>query len=135
MLRAFQIDPSSGVPPYMQIKEQIRTQIAMGYLEPHEALPVIRQLAQDLVINPNTVARAYRELELEGLLRSRVGHGTFVTEQGMTLTEQVREVRVREHLVQAMVDAHNLQIPESRLRELFEEALTEMVGAREKVQS
>lgn len=126
MLRTFQIDPSTGVPPYMQIKAQIRTQIAMGYVEPQEALPVIRQLAKDLVINPNTVARAYRELEFEGLLNSRVGLGTFVTEAGLTLTEQVREKLVRDNLLRALVDAHHLQVSEVRLRELFEEMLAKM---------
>lgn len=68
-----------GHPVYLQIKEQLEHRIAAGQIAPGEALPSVRLLAQQLQVNPNTVMRAYRELELEGLVVSRQGEGTFVT--------------------------------------------------------
>jgi DNA-binding transcriptional MocR family regulator len=61
------IDPSSGLPIYLQIAQQIKTAVAMGRLQPEEPLPSVRQLAVELAVNPNTVARAYLDLEIEGV--------------------------------------------------------------------
>ncbi|MCK4774623.1 MAG: GntR family transcriptional regulator [Candidatus Krumholzibacteria bacterium] len=72
------IDTKSGVPFYRQIIEQIKFGIARGELESGDRLPTVRQLAVDLSINPNTVIRAYRELEIEGVLDTQQGSGTFV---------------------------------------------------------
>ncbi len=72
------IDTKSGVPYYRQILEQIKFSIARGALKPGEQLPTVRQLAVDLSLNPNTVIRAYRELEIENILDSQQGSGTFV---------------------------------------------------------
>jgi len=72
------IDIKSGVPFYRQIIEQIKFAIARGDIEPGDRLPTVRQLAVDLSINPNTVVRAYRELEIEGVLNTQQGSGTFV---------------------------------------------------------
>jgi GntR family transcriptional regulator len=72
------IDIKSGVPFYRQIIEQIKFAIARGELEPGDRLPTVRQLAVELSINPNTVIRAYRELEIEGVLDTHQGSGTFV---------------------------------------------------------
>ena len=76
----FSIDAKSGVPLYRQIIEQVKFAIARGDLEPGNQLPTVRQLAVDISINPNTVIRAYRELELEGLLATQQGSGTFVSD-------------------------------------------------------
>jgi GntR family transcriptional regulator len=73
-----QIDEKSGVPFYRQIIEQVKFAIASGELSAGERLPTVRQLAVDLSINPNTVIRAYRELEIEGVLATQQGSGTFV---------------------------------------------------------
>ena len=75
----FAIDPKSGVPFYRQIIEQAKFAIASGELAPGDRLPTVRQLAVDLSINPNTVIRAYRELEIEGVLDTQQGSGTFVS--------------------------------------------------------
>jgi GntR family transcriptional regulator len=75
----FLIDGKSGVPFYRQIIEQVKFGISRGDLEPGDRLPTVRQLAVDLSINPNTVIRAYRELEIEGVLESQQGSGTFVS--------------------------------------------------------
>ena len=73
-----QIDTKSGVPFYRQIVEQVKFGIARGDLQPGVQLPTVRQLAVDLSINPNTVIRAYRELEIEGVIDTHQGSGTFV---------------------------------------------------------
>ena len=74
----FSIDTKSGVPLYRQVIEQVKFAIARGDLRPGDRLPTVRQLAVDLSINPNTVIRAYRELEIEGMLQTQQGSGTFV---------------------------------------------------------
>lgn len=74
----FTIDAKSGVPLYRQIIEQVKFAIARELLTPGDQLPTVRQLAVDLSINPNTVIRAYRELEIEGVLETQQGSGTFV---------------------------------------------------------
>ncbi|NNF29519.1 MAG: GntR family transcriptional regulator [Gemmatimonadetes bacterium] len=75
----FSIDPKSGVPFYRQIIERVRYGIARGLLSPGDQLPTVRQLATDLSVNPNTVVRAYREMEIEGVLNTQQGSGTFVS--------------------------------------------------------
>jgi len=77
----YAIDLKSGVPFYRQIIEQIKFGIGRGDLQPGDRLPTVRQLAVDLSINPNTVIRAYRELEIEGVLDTQQGSGTFVGER------------------------------------------------------
>ena len=73
-----QIDNKSGVPFYRQIVEQVKFGVARGSLQPGDQLPTVRQLAVDLSINPNTVIRAYRELEIEGVIDTHQGSGTYV---------------------------------------------------------
>jgi GntR family transcriptional regulator len=75
------IDAKSGVPFYRQIIEQVKFAIARGDLVPGDRLPTVRQLAVDLSVNPNTVIRAYRELEIEGVLDTQQGSGTFVSDR------------------------------------------------------
>jgi GntR family transcriptional regulator len=77
-------NPASGVPIYLQLKEQIRHACETGALRPGDSLPGMRSLAESMVINPNTVARVYRELEQEGLLELRHGVGAFVAVAGVT---------------------------------------------------
>ena len=75
------VDTKSGVPFYRQIIEQVKFGIARGDLSPGDQLPTVRQLAVELAINPNTVIRAYRELEIEGTIETHQGSGTFVSHQ------------------------------------------------------
>ena len=76
----FVIDPRSKKPIYEQLLEQLRWQITMGYLGPDEPLPSVRNLSMELGINPNTIQKAYRQMEQEGLIYSRPGRGSFVTQ-------------------------------------------------------
>lgn len=86
-----QLDLHSGVPVYRQIIDQVRGGIASGQLAAGDQLPTVRQLAVDLAINPNTVVRAYRELELGGLLETHQGTGTFIGTQKMKRADAERE--------------------------------------------
>lgn len=86
----FRLDEHSGVPAYRQVIDQVLGGIATGALRPGQQLPTVRQLAVDLSINPNTVTRAYRELEIRGILDTQQGSGTYITEQKMERDEGER---------------------------------------------
>lgn len=87
----FRIDTKSGVPFYRQVVEQVKFGIARGDLRPGDQLPTVRQLAVDLSINPNTVIRAYRELEFEGLIETHQGSGTFVGDRDPRIDDLERQ--------------------------------------------
>jgi GntR family transcriptional regulator len=87
----FHLDLHSGVPVYRQIIDQVRGAMASGALAAGDQLPTVRQLAVDLAINPNTVVRAYRELELGGLLETHQGTGTFISVQKLKKASAERE--------------------------------------------
>jgi GntR family transcriptional regulator len=75
----FRLDGSTGVPPYLQLVHQVRQSLLLGYLRAGDRLPTVKEVAVDLAINPNTVVKAYRQLEHEGLAAGRPGQGTFIT--------------------------------------------------------
>jgi GntR family transcriptional regulator len=75
----FRLDGSTGVPPYLQLVHQVRQSLLLGYLRAGDQLPTVKEVAVDLAINPNTVVKAYRQLEHEGLVAGRPGQGTFIT--------------------------------------------------------
>ncbi len=101
-----QIDPKSGVPIYLQMKNQIRYQIVSGRLAIGEQLPTVRQLAVELTINPNTVSRVYLELEREGLVSTRQGKGTFVAERSAPNNgEEERQSKLHETILRALTEA------------------------------
>jgi GntR family transcriptional regulator len=76
----FRLDTRSGVPPYLQLVQQVRQGVLLGFLRSGDRLPLIREVVETLAINPNTVAKAYRQLEQEELVVGRPGQGTFVTD-------------------------------------------------------
>jgi GntR family transcriptional regulator len=88
---AFRLDPHSGVPVYRQMIDQVQGAIAMGVLRPGDQLPTVRMVAVELAINPNTVMRAYRELEIRGFLDTQQGTGTFVADRPDGITQEERE--------------------------------------------
>jgi len=87
----FGLDLRSGVPVYRQLIDQVRGAMASGALSAGDQLPTVRQLAVDLAINPNTVMRAYRELELGGLLETHQGTGTFISDKKLEQKSEERE--------------------------------------------
>ena len=95
-------NPALGVPIYLQLMEQVKHAIETGALRPGEQLPGIRPLAEELVINPNTVAKAYRELEHEGVIELRHGAGAFVSEKARP-RKQTEQLRGAQQLVEAIV--------------------------------
>ncbi len=96
------ISTSDGVPIYLQIVNQVKYLVASGRLTPGEELPPIRVLAERLMVNPNTVARAYRELETAGLVEKRRTAGTYVSDQGSPLARRER-VRILSERIDAML--------------------------------
>lgn len=117
------------MPIYLQIEAQVKQAVAAGALERDEAMPSIRQLAAELRVNPNTVARAYTNLEREGVIRTVPGGGTFVAGRttGLVKTEKMR--RVRPIATQLAVEAKQMELTEADTVRLVEEAWA-MLDAR-----
>jgi GntR family transcriptional regulator len=101
----FRLDLQSGVPVYRQIMDQVRGGVAAGSLAVGDQLPTVRQLAVDLSINPNTVVRAYRELELGGLLETHQGTGTFISAQKFRSGEQERARQLKQIVADCLARA------------------------------
>ncbi|GGA76421.1 hypothetical protein GCM10011507_29750 [Edaphobacter acidisoli] len=122
--------PSSGVPIYVQIKEQIRHAIETGAISAGDQLPGIRSLAETLIINPNTVIKVYRELEQEGVLEILHGLGAFVASCRRSLS-RAEEIRGAQELVHEFVDTLKKQgLAEGEIRRLFEAELAGEVQRR-----
>jgi GntR family transcriptional regulator len=123
----FRPNPSLGVPIYLQLMEQVKHAIETGALRPGEQLPGIRPLAEELVINPNTVAKAYRELEHEGVIELRQGAGAFVS--GQTRTKKATDtLRTAQPIVAAAVERlRDRGLTDEEIRRLFE---AELAGLR-----
>ena len=90
----FRLDPVSGVPVYRQLIDQVSSALASGTLSPGTQLPTVRQVAVDLSINPNTVLRAYREMEIRGVLETQQGSGTYIADRKVTEDEAARDERL-----------------------------------------
>ena len=117
------IDPRSHLPIYLQIAEGIRAAVAAGVYRPGEALPSLRTMAIQLQVNPNTVQRAYDELDREGLIYCQRGKGLFVAEQGTSAAQASACDTVRKSLEEAVKSARAAGLDPERLRELFEAAV------------
>ncbi|HUN87061.1 MAG TPA: GntR family transcriptional regulator [Terracidiphilus sp.] len=88
---AFRLDPHSGVPVYRQLIDQVQAAVAMGVLRAGDQLPTVRHVAVELAINPNTVMRAYREMEIRGMLDTQQGTGTFIAERRIEISKEEKE--------------------------------------------
>jgi GntR family transcriptional regulator len=118
-------NPSSGVPIYVQLKEQIRHAIEISALSSGDQLPGIRSLAETLVINPNTVIKVYRELEQEGVLEIRHGLGAFVAARRRSRTK-AEEIRDAQHVMHECMETLKRQgLNDGEIRRLFEAELAE----------
>jgi DNA-binding transcriptional regulator YhcF (GntR family) len=118
-----QIDFKSGTPVYLQLVEQIRHAAASGGLRTGEPLPSIRPLAEELRVNRNTVAKAYAELESQGVIETIPGKGCFLKEVGSPLTKSARNDLVIQEIDRAIVAAHHLQISDTDLLALVKKRL------------
>ena len=106
-----QLNFRSGIPVYLQLVDQVKAAVASGGLRAGEALPSIRPLAEQLRINRNTVAKAYTELENQGVIQSLPGKGSVVAENNSPLRKEVRLKMLCQDIDTAVVQAHHLQVP------------------------
>jgi GntR family transcriptional regulator len=117
----FHLSNSSGIPVYLQLMQQIRHGVETGALRAGEKLPTIRRLAEELVINPNTVVRAYRELQHEGVVELRQGSGAYV---GRSVSERARVIAKAARLVSPIVRRlRELGLSEEEIRRIVENEL------------
>jgi len=117
------IDNASDRPVYQQIIDQVKRDIALGRLVKDERLPTVRQLAGQLAINPNTIAKAYQQLEREGIISTRPGAGTYVANLDSDLSGSVKKKLISDDLELAAVDAFHMQIDRQTLLKWFNEAI------------
>jgi len=123
----FDIDEKSRMPIYEQITENVKRLIIQGVLLPEEKLPSVRSLAQELTINPNTIQKAYRELEREGYVISRPGKGSFVND--MTETMNREHIKTLTDEVESLIkELVFLDVPGVNLKELIDKAEREKEG-------
>lgn len=120
MSTIFTVDPRSGVPLYLQLIEQVKRAVALGALTPGEQLPTVKALALNLTINPNTVARVYRELERDGVIETSPGRGSFVRSDGAGSVDSRRMVgQVAEHsFADAIREARSLGLERSEVESI-----------------
>src|SRR2546425_9767821 len=118
-----QINYRSGKPVYLQIVDQIKAAAASGALQPGEALPCIRPLAEELHVNRNTIAKAYSELESIGVIETQPGKGCFLKENHSPLRKEVRRKMLIEDIDQAIVQAHHLQVSRDEFLKLLHERM------------
>jgi GntR family transcriptional regulator len=118
----FRLNASSGVPLYVQLMEQVKHAVETGALRPGDQLPTIRALAQELVMNSNTVVRAYRELEHEGIVELRHGLGAFISS---SVSAKGKVMRQAQNIVQSAIERlRSLGVTEQEMRRLFESEIS-----------
>jgi GntR family transcriptional regulator len=122
------VNPSSGLPLYLQIQAQVKNAIAAGALKAGDPLPSVRKLASDLRINPNTVARAYLDLDRDGVIRTVPGGGTFVADGNPGLLKAERVRRLRPLARQVAVEGKQLRLPPEEVLALVQEELDSLGG-------
>jgi GntR family transcriptional regulator len=119
----FRIDRKSGVPPYRQLIDQVRHALRLGLLRPGDQLPTVRDVVKQVAINPNTVHRAYRELELQGLTEGRPGSGTYIRRALAPIPEQQRVLQ--RQLERWMRSAREAGLGDEAIAALVAETLAE----------
>jgi GntR family transcriptional regulator len=127
----FYLDSRSGVAPYLQLVHQVKHALRLGFLQPGDQLPTMREVVTKLIINPNTVSKAYRTLELEGLVSSRPGLGTFVRQ---TLTDpSVKDhEEFRQRLMAWFNEAFTAGLNEESVQALFESTFQQFLRENER---
>ncbi|UCG56687.1 MAG: GntR family transcriptional regulator [Phycisphaerales bacterium] len=115
----FRIDNASDRPVYLQIIDRVKRDVALGRLVKDDKLPTVRQLAKQLAINPNTIAKAYRQLEQEGIIVTKAGAGAFVANLDSNLSRTVKRKLLSEELDRIAVEAFHMQIDRATLSDWF----------------
>ncbi len=125
------INPKKGVPAWRQIVQQVKNLAAAGALEPGEKLPSVRALAKEIGVNPITTARAYRELEAEGVIETRQGAGTFLASRRILLTEEEALRRILPLVDEALVNSRQMGMTCEALIKLIRERNSEVFKDKE----
>ncbi|BBM83283.1 GntR family transcriptional regulator [Candidatus Uabimicrobium amorphum] len=126
-----QIQPESSIPIYKQIMDHIEHAVASQRLKENDKLPSVRELAKQLVVNPNTVAKAYRELERNNVVRTHKGKGVFVMVTQDVYTENEKKRLVGEKMAPAIVEGLNLGMNFDEIRNVLEEKIAEFKNIKE----
>lgn len=121
----YHIDPSSGTPIYRQLADQVRQAVASGVLRTGDRLPSVRELAVELAVNPNTIAKAYQELEREGVIETPRGKGSFIADRDHIASEDERRRQFTEAADKLVSDAYRLRIGSVHASAIFQERLAE----------
>lgn len=119
----FRIDNASDRPVYLQIIDRVKRDVALGRLVRDDKLPTVRQLAKQLAINPNTIAKAYRQLEQEGIIVTKPGAGAFVANLDSNLSKSVKRKLLSEELDRIAVEAFHMQIDRETLFDWFSSSI------------
>jgi GntR family transcriptional regulator len=126
---AFTLDPGSGVPTYLQLVHQVEHALRLGYLKPGDQLPKVREVVADLAINPNTVLKAYRDLEGKGLTAGRPGQGTFV-EKPLDQIDLAGVTGLRKSLLAWLRDADDSGLDQDGIVALFSSTVRDFAERR-----
>ncbi len=119
----FQINPANGVPVYEQIARQITYAIASGGIASGELVPSVRTLSREMAVNPNTVARAYRQLQDGGILETIRGEGLLVTPGAKRQCQSERKKIMSERMLSVLIEARQSQLEDSEIQNMFDDAL------------
>jgi GntR family transcriptional regulator len=128
----FQLNFRSGKPVYLQLVDQVKAAAASGAMQAGEPLPSIRPLAEELRVNRNTIAKAYSELESQGVIESLPGKGSFVRANHSPYKKEVRLKMLTEAIDASVVQAHHLQVPRADFLRLAEERFDTFDSGRER---
>lgn len=124
----FRVETRSGLPPYQQVAQQVRQALRLGILRVGDQLPTVKEVVAQVAINPNTVLKAYRELEHEGLVAGRPGVGTFVT-RSLADTSLAAHARLRRDLDRWLVKARAAGLDDDSIRALFDDTVRSSAAA------
>ncbi|MGI8666479.1 MAG: GntR family transcriptional regulator [Jatrophihabitans sp.] len=123
----FHLQPSSGIPTYVQLVQQVHQALQLGLLEPGDRLPTAVQVVESLAINPNTVLKAYRDLEREGLVRARPGLGTFVVGE-LPRTDPLAQAKFRRSMATWLRSARDAGLSAEEIEAIYHTAFRDSFG-------
>jgi GntR family transcriptional regulator len=117
------INPRSSTPIYQQLVDGVKELVARGILEPGERMPTVREMAAELSLNPNTIAKAYQRLEQEGIIETMRSRGTFVADRTVVFDKETAKQQLSDQVEKVLVEAYHLGLNREDIKELFEESL------------
>ncbi len=124
------IDQRSSVPIYLQIVNGVKEAVAKGIVKPGDKLPTVREWAQAMTINPNTVAKAFQELEREGVIETMRGRGSFIAAEQPQIERGIKVKMIQEMLEKILVESYYLQLEEDELLQVMEQKVREWYRER-----